>query len=766
MHSSPRRSYQEMWALITCLLVGSPWCDAAAPHPAITVDSILFVRYTVTYGHVQCMGARSLAGGEGGMYVLSGLKSGNHEIRNVLEDSVFQNGPRKGRRFQEFENGVVRSAELDYEGKRIVFAWSPKSESAGPAFSCRHWREHDHELPQPNEGSVLHIYTVNLDGTDLRQVTKGNWDDLDPTWLPDGRIAFVSQRPQMTVRCAPGTMKKDSQGFLPQNVLFSIKPDGTDLIQLSWHDTNEFMPSVNNEGRIVYSRWDYVDRDFNAAHNFWHCNPDGSNPRSPHGNYYLWKGFKDYSKLDGRAERPWAEYGIRAIPETSGKYLAVSGPHHGPRFGAPIMIDINVRDDYKDAQVALLRPGCQEFPHERTFSCKSNVSNECAYASPWPLDEQHFFISKATGNDLPGGYYRADERRNRINMALYLMDLNGNETWISDCRVPEGGHFLRAQPVRARPRPPVRAVRTFQGERRNTSEHKRAVISVMNVYETDLPFPEDVVRERKIKELRVVQLFPKAPCPGGEDNPKIGYGTGALARAALGTVPVEEDGSAYFEAPVERGIYFQLLDENGAAVQSMRSLTYVHPGEHLSCIGCHEDKWKAPRISATPLAVQRPPSKIKPEPSGSVPVTFGNLVKPVFDNTCAPCHQERGIEPRDYSYDALRDWAFFYFDMGGDGGPNGSRSVPGKIGARGSRMGRALLATHRDMISQEEMRRVTLWLDMLSPKLGSYSIRQEDLHAQEFGGPAVYPRNVAPANPAGVELARPVLDLEWTRENK
>ena len=130
---------------------------------------------------------------------------------------------------------------------------------------------------------------------------------------------------------------------------------------------------------------------------------------------------------------------------------------------------------------------------------------------------------------------------------------------------------------------------TFQGERENSAEHHRATISVMNVYKSDFTWPDDT----RITDLRIIQVFPKPWNSPLANNPRIGYSDSPNVRMVLGTVPVEEDGSAYFEAPVEKEIYFQALDERGMAVQSMRSGTYVHPGEQLSCLGCHEDKWEA-----------------------------------------------------------------------------------------------------------------------------------------------------------------------------
>ena len=160
----------------------------------------------------------------------------------------------------------------------------------------------------------------------------------------------------------------------------------------------------------------------------------------------------------------------------------------------------------------------------------------------------------------------------------------------------------------------------------------------MNVYDGDLPWPTGT----RFKELRIIQYFPKSTQPLFQ--PTVGYAEQSLARMVLGTVPVEEDGSAYFEAPVGKAIGFQLLDERGLAVQSMRSVTYVHPGERLTCVGCHESKWKAATV-ASPLASRRAPSKIQPEVGGLEPLNFHRLVKPVVEAKCAGCHKEKAKGP-------------------------------------------------------------------------------------------------------------------------
>jgi len=321
------------------------------------------------------------------------------------------------------------------------------------------------------------------------------------------------------------------------------------------------------------------------------------------------------------------------------------------------------------------------------------------------------------------------------------------------------GEGISARPLKSRETPPVIPTATWQGERKGASDHKRATISIMNVYEADLPFPEGT----EITDLRIIQVVQKPWCSTMKHRKTMGYSRGGMARMILGTVPVEKDGSAYFEAPVECEIYFQALDSQGMAVQSMRTATYVHPGEQLSCIGCHEDRISAPPMTAAPMAMKRPPSKIIPEKvPGAAPFSFARLVQPVLENSCLPCHNKEEKGFRSSNYADLEEFAF-YFD--GDGGSRGLlpkhggyRTTPGRFGARESRMGKALLNdTHQKAmqagdISPDDFHRIVLWLDANSMELGSY----HDDEAQREGK-VIWPvLEVDPANPSGVEHDRPL----------
>jgi len=651
------------------------------------------------YGHNNMPG--------GNLFLLKDFRSQNPGLINVLEHSTVQSGRLQG---QSLNGGAFISPELSWDGKEVIFAWSPGNCPAG-----------DRKQAFNTENS-FHLFKVNLDGSNLVQLTDGPFDDFDPCYLPSGRIAFISTRRGGYGRCH-GTWK-------PTYTLYSMKPDGSDIICLSFHETNEWNPSVNNEGMIVYTRWDYIDRADCIAHHVWLCFPDGRDPRAPHGNYP--KPFTTVTGSDfpkGMRSRPNAELHIRAIPG-SRKYVATAGPHHDLAYGSLVMIDLAIEDDGAMSQLKRITP-------EEPFSESENRhrADFHQYGTAWPLNED---------------FYLANYR-----FSLVLLDRFGNRdvlytTRMNDNGITGGGWGFRPMdpiPIAPRKRPPVLPVATHQGERL-TNQSPNATIYVSNVYTTDEfgTLPDGV----DIKEMRIVQLFPKTTPYG--DRPNIAPGTNeSLVRMSLGTVPVEADGSVYCLAPVNKEIYFQLLDDQGMAVQSMRSGTYVHPGEQMSCLGCHESKWEAPEITSNPRAIRRPPSPLTPEPGGLEPVNFYRLVKPVFDTRCVDCHRQQGGP--DMSYASLADykWGFPGFAsaylrslIGG------TRSTPGAIGARAAKLytGGYLEKSHYNVsLTPEEKRRITLWLDLNSNELGAYL--QTD---KQKKGELIWPLlDVDPDDPQGVE---------------
>ena len=261
-------------------------------------------------------------------------------------------------------------------------------------------------------------------------------------------------------------------------------------------------------------------------------------------------------------------------------------------------------------------------------------------------------------------------------------------------------------------------------------------MAVVNVYDSLAPWPKDT----RVAELRILQLLPMSVPSGSpphETGKRIAEALDSVVpcRRVLGTVPVEKDGSAFFTVPAYREVFFQALDDKGLAVQSMRSATYARNGERLVCQGCHEPKSRSPLPPGTaPLATKRPPSIPKPDVSGSSPFSYPLLVQPVLDRNCVACHDRNKdkkapnlnrepIQNKWYaSYNSLIHFAFTsYGAQQGWSDPRWYRTTPGKFGAHASRLYEMLAKGHHDVkLSDEDMHRITLWLDCSSMFYGVY----------------------------------------------
>ena len=669
-------------------------------------------------GHftTQFFGFNALPGG--GLYVLKDFKT-SPRLVNILENAVVQNGRLKGRKL---DHGAFATPDLSFDGRQIVFAWTANSEHKW-VYAAK---------------TVFHLFKVNVDGTGLTQLSDGDEDDFNPCWLPNGRIAFVSERRGGFIRCFANLQVRNY-------TLFSMKADGTDIVPLSYYETSEWNPSVNNDGQLVYTRWDYTDRENCLGTRFWISGPDGTDPRSPHGNYPKpYHTFPDYEHWkgggrDSRIGAPLVEMGIRAIPNST-RYVFTAAPHHGELYGSIGLLDISLPDDGHMSQVKRFTPD-EPFP-ETELPARRHYK----YGTPWPLSED-FMLCNAWEN-------------------LVLLDRFGNKELLAEhallpCVQDERLRIIDPIPLRARPTPPIIPPRTSQAG--DPADKRPATIAVMNVYDSDLPFPPDV----KIKWLRVTQNILKENHQIG--LPMIGYERENTPRIPLGVVPVEEDGSVYFEAPVAKELIFQVLDKNFRAVQSMRSVAFVHPGEQLSCQGCHEKTRQSPQLARAPLALQHAPSKLQPELGRIEPISYCRQIKPIFEKSCVPCHAKERKGPQDMSYAALRDDAFWF--SGGMSGQmttdysgihGGSRTIPGRFGARYCKLGNALTnEVHLKSVSAEDRHAVYLWLDSNSLRLSAY----ED-EAAQLRGDLVWPvLDVDPRNPLGAETTTPPLARNFWHEN-
>ncbi len=676
--------------------------EIALANPLLDFTSILFAKHHRARANHMCdqyFGFNALPGG--GIFVLEDAFTSSPHARDLLADATVESGRLKG---HTLAGGSFLQPQLSYDAKQIVFSYT-QCDSSGERWS-----------PQQS----YHVFRVNTDGTQFVQLTDGSWNDLHPSWLADGRIVFMSERRGGFGRCHARPV--------PLYTLHTMDAEGGHMARISHHESNEWHPSVNNDGMIIYSRWDYIDRGHNQAHHPWITTPDGRDARAVNGNF---KARHD--------DNPDMELNVMAIPR-SRRYVATAAPHHGQAFGSFIIIDPSVRDDHAMGPLKRLTP-------DAGF-VETAERGQQIYGTAWPLSENYYLCVYDRG----GGKY-----------GIYLIDAFGNrELLYWDPQIA----CLGPVPLKTRPAPPVvpaigepaRLVANPTYDKvgaehpldpRSPGMSGMGIVGLMDVYDSLHPFPPN----EKIKALRIVQVLPKST--SHHHQPQIGYGCETMARAVLGTVPVEEDGSAHFYLPPGKEVFFQALNGRGMAVQSMRSATYVHAGEKLVCAGCHNRKEHVSPVldEQRGLAFLRSPSDIRPEVEGSNPLSYPRLVQPVLDKHCVQCHAEKAgqakvidlaagdwqADPYHWyaSYRNLYPYAFHFgakFHPGYDGWTS-ARTVPGEFGAKASKLvelldGKTPEGGHYDVkLSPVEFHRITLWLDCNSDFFGAY----EDTVAQSRG---------------------------------
>ncbi len=660
-------------------------------------------------GHMstQLYGFNTIHGG--GIFALQNWKEKDPKIVDLIGGKkVVPTKLHKRLAGRELNTGAFYKPELSYDGKTIYFSWCNSQE--------HRW------IWTPE--TTWSIFKTTVDGDEIEQLTDGAYNDFDVCELPSGRLVFCSERRGGFIRC----FGEGASLRVTTSVMHSMKKDGSDIYPISFFETSEWRPTVDNNGALVYSRWDYTDRENCLGSTFWTCAPDGRNPRSPQGNYpYPWDTFEDCEHGDHRfgnckdapSGLPMTQMQFRPIPG-SHKYIFTAAPHHGESFGSLCLLDLRVPNDNHMSQIRRITP-YEAFPESETYD-----RSQYRYGAPWALSEDLYLCNSWED--------------------LVMLDRYGNEELLCEREILPIGYDPRLRltepiPLQPRPVPPVVAQQTAQGEDYVDAD-KTATIGVVNVNIHDRPFPAD----RPIKRLRVLQVIPKSN--PWMDTPFIGYATENTPRIPLGTVPVEEDGSAYFEAPYGKQLLFQALDENNMAVQTMRAVAFVHPGEKLVCVGCHEPTTESVSNtpdSAQPLAFQRKPSKLEPECGKVEPINFYRMIRPIIENKCVGCHVEKNVEPKSMDYEDLRPYVYYYSGSmrGGlttTGTHGGSRARPGRVGASEAKLGKILFdENHKDVVSDEDRHAFILWLDANALRLGAF----QDEEAQMRG-----------------ELVWPLLDVE------
>ncbi len=656
----------------------------ALANPLMQFGKLLFCkRVPTSYSHLvmQYFGWRARPGG--GLFILE-EPGRSLACRDILQGKL--------------ADGNVLQPQLSWDAKRIVFSFvKTLPEQPNPAL-----------LDNRSDVGFYHIYEINADGTGLRQLTAGPYDDLMPTYLPDGGIAFSSTRRRGYARCFGAQFSPRWHVY----TLHRMDGDGKNSRTISFHDTNEWFPTVSHDGLILYSRWDYIDRDAVTHQNLWVTRPDGSNPQALWGN---------------STPSPHCTFQMQPIPG-SGKIVFTAAAHHSIAAGSIAIVDPLVARDGHSA-ITRITP---EIPFPEAES--GNIPEY--YEAPWPLSEKYFLVGYSP---VPLVWEPGANAPNAVG--IYLLDKWGNRELIY--RDPEIGS-TNPCPLVPRPMPPVLP---------SSLPHKAPPTGEMvlaDVYQGLGNIPRG-----SIQELRIVQIFPKTTVVA--NSPPIGMAAEENGRAILGTVPVFPDGSARFTVPAQRPILFQALDADGMAYQTMRSVTYVQPGERVACVGCHEPRMSAPIRAATAAAAMgRGPSPIDPGPLGGRPFSFVEMVQPVLDKHCVRCH---GGEKTEGKIDLTRvpsgSFTRSYVALCGDRnfwheGTNptnaGEALVPrfgarnqiqvsppgGMYGARGSRLIKLLHKGHYEVkLAPDDLRCLAAWIDLNAI---FYGVNNPEDQARQFRG--------------------------------
>jgi len=611
--------------------------------------------------------------------------------------------------------GQILDCDLSYDGTQVLFSW------------------------RRNTGDGYHLWTVHVDGSGLKQLTDGPWHDYNGCWLPDGGIAFLSTRAPQFAYC----------WHAPVGVLHRMAADGSHVVRLSANYLNDFTPAVLEDGRLIYTRWEYVDRPAIPIQSLWTINPDGTGMTGYFGNRVL---------------SPGTFMEARQIPGTT-KIICTMTGHNGPTRGAIGLVD---RSRGVNAQAAIenITP---DTPVQPVDKGNGNTDGSKLYSGPMPLDARRFLVS-ARGPVL-------------------VRDLAGTCVSLALARPGDGQQYFCATPVRARTKPPAIPSRLPADAE---AQEPVATLYLQDVYAGLAP----TIQRGEVKTIRVVRELQKTVRidPSlrafGFQFPVISCGATYAGKDVIGEVEVNSDGSAYFQVPSGVPLYFMALDQDGRAVQRMRSFTHLMPGEVQGCVGCHESRLDSPLRQLAGLGLE--PKKLQPPEWGGGGFDYSRIVQPVLDQHCVPCHHPHDpTNTLDLTGDKT-DWFNVSYDVlarerqGGRGTSyvnwiptyNGQewnilQVTPKTWGSPQSKLAEVILSGHPDAagnpqikLNDAERRRILAWIDLNVPYYGS----SETAHPNAPGCRQMVPKdldailaNVGKRRCAECHRDGAVPRREWTR---
>lgn len=441
----------------------------------------------------------------------------------------------------------------------------------------------------PGDNGRWQVFELDAKGgtpTQIPLIREGDVDNYDACYLPDGNLIFSSTAPFTGVPCVTGASHVAN--------LFRLERSTGTIRRLTFDQEHNWCPTVLNDGRILYQRWEYSDIPHFAARILFHMNPDGTDQKEYYGSGSYW---------------PNAMFYARPVPGSPTAFATVVGGHHGlPRMGELVTFDTSRGRFEADGAVQRI-PG-------RGRKIDPIILDQLTDASwpkflhPWPLSEKYLLVSAKPTPESKWG--------------IYLADVFDNLVLIRESA--DNAALLEPVPLKPSQRPRVVPSKVKPGQ-------PDATISILDIYQGP---GLDGVPRGTVKQLRVFTYHFAYHGMGGQTN-RVGLDGPWDIKRIMGTVPVEPDGSVYFRVPANTPVSIQPLDADGQALQLMRSWLTAMPGETQSCIGCHDQQNSAPPATAN-LALTKQPAEIQPWHGPERGFSFIREVQPVLDRHCAGCH--------------------------------------------------------------------------------------------------------------------------------
>ena len=670
-----------------------------AENPLLGVEKLLFVKrqtYQSNHYYTDFINGCRYFGGN-----LCTLSLGDGKVTDLVPS---------------MKDGIFGRFDLSFDGTRVVFDWKQNEE-----VGFRLWEVgvdgkglRQLTFPPPDEAARIRKYRNPLtmwQGFPLRYYHYT--DDMQPCYLPDGGICFIS------TRCEFGTLC-DGPDVFTTTVLYRMDADGKHIEKLTNSSVSEASPSVMNDGRILYTRWEYVDKGAVSVKCLWAMYPDGTRSVEIYGNDI--------------ALPPTMLHG-RNIPGQNHLFVMLGTPHC-PQSGVGTVIRVDTTRNIRTRDPMTYITPTVDVRAEGGFHHLldgkwQHSQNGPLFADPYPLSETFFLVSHNPDKNW----------KDPKAWGLYLLDEFGNRVRIHD---DPGTSCWQPVPLRPRSRPPV----LESPQDLETARKGLATVAVQDVYRGLVG-----VERGSIKYIRINEQVPRpwsarrywdGDCYD-QQHAAISKNAHLGLKVQHGVVPVEADGSAHFVVPADKNIFLQVLDADFMEVQRERTYVNYRPGETRTCVGCHELPNDPPPSSfATPLALQRPPSRPGPQPgeeTGARPLHYPTDVQPVLDKHCVTCHS--GAQPKGGLDLTAAPTAFFcrsyenllarrMLPIIGENHPKTGNVhyLPAKsLGSHAGKLIAHLKKGHSGVtLTQAEWVRLTTWVDSNGQYYGSYYGRRNLQH--------------------------------------